>query len=96
MFPALSANADNSPGIVTYRSVAAGHGKNKEGQLENVQYHPVSGAISQQELQKLKKLHRNITRRSSWSGRSTPMEDMLGTRPHLRGERPPNRDVARH
>ena len=94
--PALFADAANSPVNFAYRNVAAGHEKDKEGQLENVQYHPVSGASSQQELHKLKRINRNITRRHSWGARSTPVEDMLGTRPHLHRKRPSKRDVASH
>ncbi len=82
--------------LFAYVNVAAGHGKHKEGQLENVQYHPVSGATSQQELHKLKIKNSNITRRNSWSGRSAPLVDMLGVRPHLHRKRPSKRDVASH
>jgi len=91
---ALSANAASPLVKLPYRNIAAGHGKDKEGQLENVQYHPVSGAGSQQELHKLK--IKNITRRNSWNGRSTPLVDMLGTAPHFPRKRPSKRDVASH
>ncbi len=94
--PALSANAANSPVTLTYRNVAAGFGKDKEGQLENVQYHPVSGADSQQQLHKVQNKNKNITRRNSWNGRNTLLEDMLGTGPHSPRKRPSKCDVASH
>ena len=50
-------------------------------QLENVQYHPVSGSESQQSLGQLQQRNGNITRRHSYNGRSTPLQDVLETAP---------------
>jgi len=61
-------------------SIVAG-GKQGKDQLEKVQYHPLSGAESQQSLRKLQDKSKGITRRHSYTGRSTPLEDILGTAP---------------
>lgn len=70
--------------------VAAGQGsQTADKALENVQYNPLSGAGSQQELRKLEVKNSKITRRNSYNGTSTPMEDLLGTGPLLPHRRRP-------
>ena len=70
--------------------VAAGLGnQTADKALENVQYNPLSGADSQQELRKLDAKNSKITRRNSYNGTSTPVEDLLGTGPVLTHRRRP-------
>lgn len=69
--------------------VAGQRSQTADQALENVQYNPLSGADSQQELRKLRVKNSKITRRNSYSGTSTPVEDLLGTGPLLPHRRRP-------
>ena len=69
-------------------SVAAGLDRQiADKALEDVQYHPLSGADPQQAFRKLEVTTRDVARRNSFSGSSTPFEDLVGpgsSGPHRR------------
>lgn len=64
--------------------VHTGHGKGNN-ELENIQYHPLSGQASQQALHKgqLEKHNNAITRRHTYNGTGTLGNDIFETAPHF-------------
>ena len=65
--------------------VCTGHGKDNGDQLEDAQYHPLSGKTSQQALQKgqLKKHKCKLTRRHTYNGTATAANDLFERSPRF-------------
>ena len=65
--------------------VLTGHDKDASDQLENAQYHPLSGTTSQQAVQKgqLEKHNSKLTRRHTYNGTATAANDIFKSAPHV-------------
>ena len=75
------------PAVSNLESVAGQTSGND--QLEHAQYHPLSGAGSQQDIRKIAVKNKGLTRRNTYNGTSSPMEDLLGTAPSFPGKKQP-------